>query len=440
MKKAMSLLLAGALTAGLCACGAQSEQEHTESAGGAAAETPEVKEVTFTPRLDTEQTATLEISGFMGNFEALDQVMNAFNEIYPNVTFYYDHNSAFMLPQYLENNGGNDIFMANDQNIKEKDPDYDVRDWCLDLSGEDVNTDAVWPEAISDCTVDGELLRLPVAMNPCGIVVNKTLLKKEGLSVPQNYEEFLSVLAALKEKGYVPLQGSEQHLYGELMVNMAMDVLAETDGAIAALQAGEDSAVETILPVFEELQTMIDNGYTDYDLNCTYPADNYDGSIMAFFEGNMPFYVCNAECVSGMKKRESKSETYSAAPFEYEFMYAPTGENGVYAYTEPWYGFCVNKNSDEKEMAVEFMRFMMTTKQLDSMGSNKGMPSAVVNGTNERYTGITGIKNLEASFSNDGSVPGKVRTVFVQVCNDFGAGVYADAEAAARAFAEQCAE
>ena len=441
MKKAMSLLLAGTLAAGLCACGTQSENTAgTKDTVAEGTQTVEVKEVTFTPRLDTEQTATLEISGFMGNFEALDQVMNAFNEIYPNVTFYYDHNSAFMLPQYLENNGGNDIFMANDQNIKQGDQDYDVQEWCLDLSGEDVNTDAVWPEALQDCTVDGKLLRLPVAMNPCGIVVNKTLLKREGLSVPQNYEEFLSVLAALKEKGYVPLQGSEQHLYGEMMVNMAMNVLNETDGAVEALQAGEDSAVETILPVFQKLQTIIDNGYTDYDLNCTYPVDNYDGSILAFFDGEMPFYVCNSECVSGMKKRESKSETFSASPFEYEFVYAPLGENGVYAYTEPWYGFCVNKNSDEKELAVEFLRFMMTTEQLDSMGSNKGMPSAVVNGANERYAGITDIKNLEASFSNDGSIPGKVRTAFVQVCNDFGAGVYADAEAAAKAFTEQCAE
>ena len=36
--------------------------------------------------------------------------------------------------------------------------------------------------------------------------------------------------------------------------------------------------------------------------------------------------------VSGMKKRESKSETFSANPFEYEFLYAPLGDKGAYAY------------------------------------------------------------------------------------------------------------
>lgn len=81
------------------------------------------------------------------------------------------------------------------------------------------------------------------------------------------------------------------------------------------------------------------------------------------------FYVCNAECVSGMKKRESKSEAFSAEPFEYEFMYAPMGDNGVYAYMQPWYGFSVNKDSDQKELAVEFLRFMAT--KLDEMANIK---------------------------------------------------------------------
>ena len=31
-----------------------------------------------------------------------------------------------------------------------------------------------------------------------------------------------------------------------------------------------------------------------------------------------------------LKKRESKSEAFSANPFEYAFLYAPTGDNGAY--------------------------------------------------------------------------------------------------------------
>ena len=180
------------------------------------------KEQAFTPKLDTEITATLEIAGFMGNFEALDQVMNGFNEFYPNVTFTYDPNTEFMLPDYIASNSGVDLFMTTDQNIRGADKiDYYVQDHCLDLSAEGLDLSALRPEAVSDCTVDGKLLRLPIAMQTYGIVVNKTLLKNEGLSVPTNYEEFLEIMAALKSKGYIPLQGSEQHLYGDPMLNMA---------------------------------------------------------------------------------------------------------------------------------------------------------------------------------------------------------------------------
>ena len=116
---------------------------------------------------------------------------------------------------------------------------------------------AVRTDAVEDCTVDGKLLRLPIAMNSYGVVVNKTLLKKEGLSVPTNYEEFLNVLKTLKEKGDTPLQGSQKFLYGELMVNMAMNMIASDDDLNKELQSGDEKAIESILPVFERLETII---------------------------------------------------------------------------------------------------------------------------------------------------------------------------------------
>lgn len=61
---------------------------------------------------------TLEIAGFFGNFEALDQVENAFNEIYPNVTFSYEQNGGTDLDEYLKNNPYIEIFMTTDENVR----------------------------------------------------------------------------------------------------------------------------------------------------------------------------------------------------------------------------------------------------------------------------------------------------------------------------------
>ena len=94
---------------------------------------------------------------------------------------------------------------------------------------------------------------------------------------------------------------------------------------------------------------------------------------MTFFEGNVPFWVCDTEKVSGMKKRESKSEAFSANPFEYEFTFAPMGDNGVYEYIEPWYGFAVNKDGSNSDYALEFLRFMAREDQLNTPASVKGV-------------------------------------------------------------------
>ena len=439
-KQPLAAALAAACLLGLSACGnsAVSTAAPADTAADSAAGTS-IDSSSFVPGLATDTAATLEIAGFMGNYEALDQVMNAFNEIYPNVVFTYDHNSIHMLNDYLTNNAGVDIIMTADQNINRPDltEDY-VADRCLDLSQENIDLSAVRSDALAACTTDGKLLRLPAAMNPSGIVVNKTLLKDAGLDVPTNYAEFMNALAVLKDKGYTPIQGSEQHVYGELVINMAMDTLRADDTLLPALQAGDEKAAEAMLPVFEKLGAVIDGGYTDYALNSTFGSDNYDSTIMAFFEGDMPFYVCNAECFSGMKKRESKSEHYSADPFEYEFLYAPLGENGVYAYTEPWYGFSINKDCDEKEMAVEFLRFMACSDQIEKMGSIKGMPAVNTNAADERYPGIRNIANVEADYAADGSIPGTVWGSFAQVCKDYGAGVYTTPEEAAKAFAAAC--
>ena len=126
-----------------------------------------------------------------------------------------------------------------------------------------------------------------------------------------------------------------------------------------------------------------------------------------------PIWICRSM---------SKSETFSANPFEYEFLYAPLGDKGAYAYQQPWYGFSVNKDSEEKEIAVEFLRFMMQEKEIDEMASIKGLPSVAENGTDERYAGLRDAKNIEASFINDGSVPDSIRAALGQ-CKRGSAGV-----------------
>ena len=94
------------------------------------------------------------------------------------------------------------------------------------------------------------------------------------------------------------------------------------------------------------------------------------------------------------------------APFEYEFLYAPLGDSGAYAYLEPWYGFSVSKDSDEAELAVEFLRFMAT--RLGEMAGIKGLPPSRRTAPTS-YAGIRHTDAAELSFTNDGRITETVR-------------------------------
>ena len=395
----------------------------------------------FTPALDTETEGSLSIAGFMGNFEALDQVVNNFNEYYPDITVSYEQNGATQLVDYLENNEYVDIFMTSAGNVSdESNKETYAADYCLDLGKEDIDVSAIEEDMLDACMIDGKLLRIPVAENTFGMVVNKTLLEKEGLDVPTDYEEFMEVLKELKEKGYNPIQGSSIHVYSELAANMAYTLIGTDKELCEKLNNKEGEAAEALRPVMEKLDDIIRNQYTDYSVNETYPPDNYDKAILRFFEGDVPFWICSTECVSGMKKRESKSETFTENPFDYQFLFIPMGEKGAYEYIEPWYGFSVNKNSENKDYAVEFLRFLSTEEQINIMGSVKGMPSVAKNSSDERYAEIQNQDLIEESYMDKGEIKNSVKNCIADVSNQFGSGAFADADEAVEELEKRISE
>jgi len=239
--------------------------------------------------------------------------------------------------------------------------------------------------------------------------------------------------------------------------DVVFEQIAQTDSGLLSLKnsKGEDcywyySALDGfegldivdgiyILSINRRLRAT-DKGYIDVSVNADYPSDNYDGAILKFFEGDVPFWVCDTEKVSGMKKRESKSETFSADPFEYEFLYAPMADDGVCEFVEPWFGFAVSQNSDAYEYALEFLRFLAQEDQLNTLASVKGVPSATKNSIDARYEGIQNAENVAARYINDGTILNHVKTYFKQTASGLGNGDYATTKDAARDYVQRCAE
>ena len=110
---------------------------------------------------------------------------------------------------------------------------------------------------IENCEVDNHVVRIPIAENISGMVVNKSLLAKEGLNVPTNYKEFIDVLEKLKNKGYTPIQGAYSHAYNDLVINMAMTMIGNDSELLEKFNNLDPTAAQELKPVFEKLDYII---------------------------------------------------------------------------------------------------------------------------------------------------------------------------------------
>lgn len=395
-------------------------------------------ETGFTPRMDKDAKIQLDMIGYFGNFEALDQVMSDFNRFYPNITYTYQQVGGSNEVAYLQANPNVDVIMTSSELLTPK--DSALAKYCVDLSEADVDFSAIDPQMLSASCIDGKQLAVPMGQNIYGMIVNTSLLEKEGLALPQNREEFLDVLSALKEKGYNPVQGPTAKVYAELVANQIFSGLCDGQPLNKALQDGDRAAAEAaVMPALELVDEILVGGYTDPAVNDSYPKDNYDQAILRFLEGDVPFWVCNTEKVGGMKKRESKSEAFQKEPFSYTFIYPPTGENGAYVYREPWCGFAVNKDGSHLDYAMEFIRFLSTEEEINKMANIKGVPSVAKNSSiAENYKQV-----LDAEFIKDGSVNlGEVTPDIVEAwyscMTGYAAGEYASAKDAVTEFLDVC--
>lgn len=142
--------------------------------------------------------------------------------------------------------------------------------------------------------------------------------------------------------------------------------------------------------------------------------------------------MTNTEDVSGMKKRESEWDDFKINPFEYEFMFAPLGDNGAYEHLEPWYGFAANK-----DYAVELLRFMARQEELNTMASVKGVPSVAKVSDDTRYVGTSNAKT-EIVIVNNGTLNSAYGYYICTATEKLVDGTYENADAAFAAFLEDC--
>ena len=182
-------------------------------------------------------------------------------------------------------------------------------------------------------TDDGTLPMVPVFSNTYGMLVNKKLFEKEGLSVPTTYKELVDVCNAFREKGYSdPMMGFSQKettsLFTLTIYPYFCGTVAGDAEAVKKLNSLDASAGEYMRPSLEKITQFMNDGCADLE-SCNEIENNYDAVILRFFEGDVPMMFCSGDTVSGTKKRESRSEAFIANPFKYAFVPVPMSDDGA---------------------------------------------------------------------------------------------------------------
>ncbi len=335
----------------------------------------------FSPALDTSISCQINVAGGYDNFEALEAEFDNFNNYYPNVELSYtkidDYNN--MIGTVLNGNDAPDIYV-NYSWMYGRDQYSSSIEHAEDLSDPNLGLDleCIRPNILLN-TDDGTLPMVPVFSNTYGMLVNNDIFESAGLTVPTTYTELIEVCNALRESGYDnPLMGFTREettsLFTLSIYPYFCESVAGNDAAVADLNSLDPSAGEYIRSSLEKISQFVNDCGVDIEA-CDEIENNYDAVILRFFEGDVPMMTASGDTVSGTKKRESRSEAFIANPFTYTFVPIPMSDDGAAFLDMSNLQFSVNKESGNLEMANEFMRFLITSAELNNMAQGKGLMS-----------------------------------------------------------------
>ena len=336
-----------------------------------------VVEKPFVPALATDTKATIKVCGNYSNFEALEAEFDRFNQFYPEVelTYSYLDNYNNVITSSLASDEAPDIFFLLSW-MKDRTQYEGLFDISEDLSSPELGINL-------NCIYEGNLLKtsggkvpmLPMFSQGYGMLVNEDLFKKENLEVPKTLPELLDVCKKFKAAGYkAPMMGytgGDANIISSIVYPYSHYLVKDDAKAQEALNKMDSAAGEYMRPLYELIDKLVGEGCFDLSLCKKEIKDNYNAVIMRFFEGDIPMMLMYADVVSGTKKREAKSEAFTASPFTYRMYPTPVTDKGGIFISNTGTGFAVNSNSKELAMTNEFIRFLTRTAELNNLANIK---------------------------------------------------------------------
>ena len=366
----------------------------------AAKETPLPKDAAgFAPKLDPKTESAITVVGHYNNFEALEAEFNRFAEYYPNVKMDYTYldNYNGIIVTALDSSEAPDIFFTYPW-MAYREGYASIYETAENLADPALGIDlSCIRESLLYRDAAGKVPTVPVYTTTYGMLVNEAIFEKEKIAVPTTYPDLIAACEALQKAGYEsPIMAYNRGnfmLFPLYYPYFCAQIQGKAE-AIGDLNEMKSSAGEYMRSALELAVDFMGRGFIDLE-SCNQLENDYNAVIMRFFEGDVPMMFASGNTVSGTEKRESQSEAFTAHPFRYSFHPVPSTPEGGYFINTISMGFAVNKNSKNLDMANEFMRFLVSTGEMNRMNQAKRMVTPCVD------------MSLDGVYAAFGKVPAK---------------------------------
>ncbi len=207
---------------------------------------------------------------------------------------------------------------------------------------------------INKNSYNGKVYGIPAFGNASGIVYNKTVFENAGIdSTPSTPDEFLEALHKVKayDENIVPLYTNYKDGWPlDQWENNRIGVSGDPN-YIGSKIVNEDNPFNDDKAhgiIYKLMYDVVDEGLVEFD----YTTTDWESSKVALANGEIATMVLGSWAVGQVQELAEDASTIGYMPFPYT-----NADGNMYSTSNGDYAFAINKHSEKKEIAREFIDF-----------------------------------------------------------------------------------
>lgn len=266
---------------------------------------------------------------------------------------------------------------------------------CYDLSGEEWITERVnadYLDIVSDD--DGAIYGVPsMPSNVAGVFYNKTAYEEMGLEIPQTWDEFMENCEKIKEESdKIPVMSQYSNASGAQILFLSQYYYVQKENPDFAEQYTnrevELHESDAYMRGLEKMYDIWEDGYQNEN-----PLEiSWEDAAKEISDGNAVHIFCRTNIMSTI-------ETVNKEAIENIGYFPLPDENAEELGAATWMpaAWCINKNSENIELAKLLAEFLTTEEAVDAY-CTKTVPAGafMLNGIEMPDTVSTAVKEAQA--------------------------------------------